>query len=88
MRQGTRHTTIDSLAFVTEATKNEAISPKAAASLTPDDHDRRKTFCIELQYLIEEDGFCDRLIFSDEKMFHLCGKLNRRLRNGKSQLLC
>ena len=44
---------------------------------TPDDHDRRKTFCIELQDLMEEDGFCDRLIFSDEANFHLCGKVNR-----------
>jgi len=42
-----------------------------------DDDHRRKTFCTELQDLMEEDGFFERLTFSDECTFHLCGKVNR-----------
>ena len=45
--------------------------------LLPNDDHRRTTFCNELQALIEEDGFFERLIFSDECTFHLCGKVNR-----------
>ena len=43
----------------------------------PDDHHRRMTFCAELQALMEEGGLFERLIFSDECTFHLCGKVNR-----------
>jgi len=42
-----------------------------------DDHHRRTTFCIELQALMEEDGFFERLVVSDECTFYLCGKVNR-----------
>ena len=45
--------------------------------LQPDDHHRRTTFCTELQALMEEDDFFERLIFSDEFTFHLCRKVNR-----------
>ena len=45
--------------------------------LQPDGHHRRTTFCTEMQALMEEDGFFERLIFSDECTFHLCGKVNR-----------
>ena len=45
--------------------------------LQPDYHHRRTTFCTELQALKEEDGFFERLIFSDGCTFHLCGKVNR-----------
>ena len=45
--------------------------------LQPDDHYRRTTFCTELQALMEEDGFYERLIFSDGCTFNLCGKVNR-----------
>ena len=45
--------------------------------LQPDDHHRRTTFCTELQALMEEDGFFEGMIFSDECTFHLCGKVNR-----------
>ena len=44
--------------------------------LQPDDH-RRMTFCTELQALMEEDGFFERLIFKDECTFYFCGKGNR-----------
>ena len=45
--------------------------------LQPNDHHRRMTFCTELQALMEENGFFERLIFSGESTFHLCGKVNR-----------
>jgi len=46
-------------------------------NLQLDDHLRRMTFCTELQALMEEDDFFERLIFSDECTFHLCGKVNK-----------
>ena len=45
--------------------------------LQPDDHHRMTTFCTEIQALMMEDGFFERLIFSDECTFHLCRKVNR-----------
>jgi len=45
--------------------------------LQPEYYHRRTTFCTELQALVEEDGFFERLIFSDECTFHLRGKVNR-----------
>jgi len=45
--------------------------------LQQNDHRRMTTFCTELQALMEEDDFFERLIFSDECTFHLCGKVNR-----------
>ena len=45
--------------------------------LLPDEHHWRMTFCNELQALMEDDGFFERLSFSDESTFHLCGKVNR-----------
>jgi len=45
--------------------------------LQPDYHHQRMTFCTELQALMEEYGFFERLIFSDECTFHLCGKVTR-----------
>jgi len=35
------------------------------------------TYCTEMQVLMEEDGFFERLIFSDECTFHMCGKVNK-----------
>jgi hypothetical protein len=32
---------------------------------------------LKCKALMEEDGFFERLIFSDECTFHLCGKVNR-----------
>ena len=44
--------------------------------LQPDDCHRRTTVCTELQALMEEDGLFERRTFSDEYIFHLCGKVN------------
>ena len=37
----------------------------------------RKDFCTPMQGLLEEDGFDDHLMFSDEATFHLTGKVNK-----------
>jgi len=58
------------VAHFTEEAKTETISPNAATKLQPDDHYQRTTFCTELQALMEEDGFFERLIFTDECTFH------------------
>jgi hypothetical protein len=45
--------------------------------LKPMDHVERINFCINMQEAIVEDGFLDRLVFSDESTFHLSGKVYR-----------
>ena len=37
----------------------------------------RKDFCTQMLAMLEEDGFDDRLVFSDEATFHLTGKVNK-----------
>ena len=37
----------------------------------------REDFCTQMQAMLEEDGFDDRLVFSDETTFHLTGKLSK-----------
>ena len=34
-------------------------------------------FCTQMQAMLEEDGFDDRLVFSDEATVHLTGKVNK-----------
>jgi hypothetical protein len=34
-------------------------------------------FCIKMQEAMAEDGFLDRVVFSDESTFHLSGKVHR-----------
>lgn len=46
-------------------------------ALKPADLPKRTQFCQELQLRLEEDGFEDRLVFTDEATFHLSGKVNR-----------
>nr|CAI5824519.1 unnamed protein product [Callosobruchus analis] len=40
-------------------------------------YSKRHDFCESLQRNLEEEGFANRLVFSDEATFHLCGKDNR-----------
>ena len=40
------------------------------------DKPAREDFCTQMQAMLEEDGFDDRLVFSDEATFHLTGKVN------------
>jgi hypothetical protein len=47
-------------------------------ALAPADKARRREFNEELQLKMEEDGFVERLIFSDEAAFHISGKVNRQ----------
>jgi transposase len=44
-------------------------------ALKPTDRPKRRQFCVDLQERLEMDGFKDRLVFTDEATFHLCGKI-------------
>jgi hypothetical protein len=46
-------------------------------ALNPQDHNLRFQFCVDFQQRLEEDGFAEKLVFSDEATFHVCGKVNR-----------
>jgi hypothetical protein len=46
--------------------------------LKPGENDARHSFCSSMQEKFEEDGFWERLVFSDEATFHVNGKVNRR----------
>jgi len=35
------------------------------------------TLCVDFQQRLEEDGFVEKLVSSDEATFHVCGKANR-----------
>jgi len=37
----------------------------------------RKVFCIQMQAMLEEYRFDDRLVFSDETIFHVTCKVNK-----------
>jgi len=41
------------------------------------DKSTREDFCTQMQVMLEEDGFDDRLVFSDEATFHVTGKVNK-----------
>lgn len=41
------------------------------------DKPARRDFCIAMQQKMEDDGFDDRLVFSDEATFHVNGKVNK-----------
>jgi transposase len=46
-------------------------------ALKPTDRPKRRQFCVDLKERLEVDGFEDRLVFTDEATFHLCGNVNR-----------
>jgi len=46
-------------------------------ALNPQDHNARFHFCVDFEQRLEEDGFAEKLVFSDEATFHVCGKVNR-----------
>ena len=45
--------------------------------MSPQDHNLRRQYCINFQARLEEDGFVDEMIFSDEATFHVSGNVNR-----------
>jgi hypothetical protein len=45
-------------------------------ALNPQDHKLRFQFSMDFQQRLEEDGFAEKLVFSDEMTFHVCGKAN------------
>jgi len=46
-------------------------------ALNPQDQNLRLRFCLDFQQWLREDGFAEKLFFSDEATFHMCGKVNR-----------
>ena len=46
-------------------------------SLSPQDHNLRTLFCVNFQEKLQEDGFAEKVIFSDEATFDIPGKTNR-----------
>jgi hypothetical protein len=46
-------------------------------ALNPQDQNLRLQFCVDFRQRLEEDGFAEKLVFSDEATFHVCGKVNR-----------
>ena len=46
-------------------------------ALNPQDHNLYLHFCMDFQQRLKEDGFAEKLVFSDEKTFHVCSKVNR-----------
>jgi len=45
-------------------------------ALNPQHHNLSLHFCVDFQQQLEEDGFAEKLVFSDMGMFHVCGKVN------------
>jgi hypothetical protein len=41
-------------------------------ALNPQDLNLRFQFCVDLQQWLEEEGFAENLVFSDEATFHVC----------------
>ena len=37
----------------------------------------REDFCTQMQVILEEDGFDDRLVFSDKETLHVTGQVNK-----------
>jgi hypothetical protein len=50
--------------------------PQLLPALNPQDHNLRFHFCVDFQQPLEEDGLTEKLVFSDEETFHVCGKVN------------
>ena len=44
--------------------------------LNPQDHSLHLHFCVDYQQWLEEDWFAEKLVFSDEAIFHMCCKVN------------
>ena len=47
-------------------------------ALNPQYHNLRLQFCVDFQHRLEENGFAEKLVSSDEAKFHVCGNVNRR----------
>jgi hypothetical protein len=45
-------------------------------ALNLQDLNLRLHFCVDFQQRLEEDGFAENLVFSDEATFRMCGKVN------------
>jgi len=45
--------------------------------LNPQDHNLCFHLCVDFQQRLEEDGFAEKLVFSDKVTFRVCDKVNR-----------
>jgi hypothetical protein len=45
--------------------------------LNPQDQNLHFQFCMDFQERLEKDRFAEKLVFSDEATFHVCGMVNR-----------
>jgi hypothetical protein len=46
-------------------------------ALNPKEHNLCLHLCVDFQQWLEEDGFAEKLVLSDETTSHVCGKVNR-----------
>ena len=51
--------------------------PKLVQQLKDTEKSARSDFCIAMQQKMEDDGFDDRLVFSDDATFHVSGKVSK-----------
>jgi hypothetical protein len=45
-------------------------------ALNSQDYNLHFHFCVDFQQWLEEEGFAEKLVFSEKGMFHVCGKVN------------
>jgi len=58
-------------------------------ALNPQDHNLNLHFCVDFQQWLEEDGFAEKLVFTDEATFHVCVKVNcQRMHLGHRKSSC
>ena len=55
------------------------MKPYRLQLLSPQDHNLYTQFCVNFQEKLMEDGFAEKVIFSDEATFHVSGKVYRYL---------
>lgn len=58
-------------------TAHEALPSSLVAVSETEDHIDRSNFCIKMQDAMTEEGFLDRVVFSDESTFHISGRVHR-----------
>jgi hypothetical protein len=64
-----------------EAAENDSVRTAVSAKSKRPDRTTRRDFRAEMQARCEEDGFSERLTFSDESTFHISGKVNKQKRS-------
>jgi hypothetical protein len=70
--------TTDSLTILQKLLKMTPYKLQLLQSLSDQDKTTRRDFSTEMHERCEEEGFSERLIFSDESTFHISEKLNKQ----------